>query len=117
MYSDRELLEQAAKAYFGAGNFEWNSCAGFAGCVQYIPPGGRGYLDWNPKDDDGDSLRLAVKLGLKVRWHNVLHQALVWTACDASEIQENGEAHSDDSFAATRHAILRAAAETGRAMS
>ena len=47
--TDRELLEAAAKA---------------AGYVHYHPGDGF-YQTWNPLTDDGDALRLAVKLGLQ----------------------------------------------------
>ena len=75
--SDRKLLEQAATAYFGADGFEWNSCAGFAGCIQYIPKGLTHYVEWNPLEDDGDALRVAVKLNMLCDFgsHGVLVEA------------------------------------------
>ena len=67
---------------------------------------------WNPLTDDGDALRLAVKLELSVdtNWYN----------CDACWFTEKTivssfdsveeEPHNDDPYAATRRAITRAAA-------
>jgi hypothetical protein len=92
--NDRELLELAAKA---AGmNIEWQP-RGWAhnnetGC------------EWNPITDDGDALRLAVKLRINVEPVYVWHGP--WT---------NGGT-LEDPYAATRLAIVRAAAEIGRNM-
>lgn len=81
---DRELLELAAKA------------AGvWAGALLTPTKAGR---VWNPLTDDGDALRLAVKLGIDV---------FPW--CDKHRDQA-------DLYAATRRRITRAAAEIGRAM-
>ena len=90
--SDRELLELAAKA------------AGYV--LQETEDGYECNFDdsriWNPITDDGDALRLAVKLNidagkpgmrLRIEWHS-------W----------------EDPYAATRRAIVRAAAEIGRQM-
>lgn len=71
------------------------------------------YARWNPLTDDGDALRLAVTLNLRVVFHPVLNQALVreYHATDR-EWQENGEDHADQ-CAAVRRAIVRAAAALG----
>jgi len=98
--TDHELLEMAAKA------------AGIAdGDVFYDMDNDK---EWNPLTDDGDALRLAVRLGLKVlidldegatRIHNV-YDGLVCM-----------HMHFDgDPEAATRRAIVRAAADVGKAM-
>ena len=91
--SDRELLELAAKA---AGLY-WRSGADF----EVLRPD-MVWEVWNPIDDDGDALRLAVKLGLLGAPNHVLDL-----------IAANGE---DDPYAATRLAIASAAAEIGRTM-
>lgn len=65
---------------------------------------------WNPRDDDGDALRLAVKLGLFIQ----LHESLTEVTDGVS--RRKYEAHNGDPYAATRLAILRAAAEIGKAM-
>jgi hypothetical protein len=84
--TDRELLELAAKAagYWAA---EFN-------CPANLPR-----PDWNPLTDDGDALRLAVKLNL---WEAV---------CDG---YQHADSSDSDPYAATRRAIVRAAAEIGR---
>lgn len=106
---DRELLELAAKAAgytvieFQSGDFLeiryglteaiWN---------------GDNY--WNPLTDDGDALRLAVKLELTVKIE--LHEVEVFDAdgCLVSIALDKQE----DPYAATRRAIVRAAAEIGK---
>ena len=101
--NDRELLELAAKA---AGVYlEWDGPP-----TQWQPMyyQGKTYHSWNPLTDDGDALRLAVKLGL-------------WVYCGKNiSVDWNGklfeEPIGDDPYAATRRAIVRAAAEIGRTM-
>ncbi len=63
------------------------------------------YEIWNPRTDDGDALRLAVKLDLLVAIGAARD-------CDGRLSLDN----SDDPYAATRRAIVRAAAEIGRNM-
>lgn len=118
--SDRELLEQAATAYFGADGFEWNSCAGFSGCIQYIPNGLTHYLEWDPLNDDGDALRLATKCMIyfgndaetgrpKVAWHSScgMLNSIVMPLTDAPSLPI-------DINEWARRAIVRAAAEIGK---
>lgn len=67
---------------------------------------------WNPLTDDGDALRLAVKLGIGIEVINPrdsmeLGRTIVSNCCVL---------HSNDPYAATRRAIVRAAAEIGRRM-
>jgi hypothetical protein len=92
--TDRKLLEAAAKAA-GELNSHWQ--------------GNEAYFDgvlsrWNPLDDDGDALRLAVKLNL------IVHKGFVYTP--------TGRLFDHRDYAnpmtATRRAIVRAAAEIGR---
>jgi hypothetical protein len=103
---DRQLLEAAARA---------------AGIELRWHPDGTAYADtrapgywgvWNPLADDGDALRLAVKLNLRLVFHPALNQALVRPYhCGEKEREstENGEDHADPN-AATRRAIVSAAA-------
>lgn len=65
---------------------------------------------WNPLEDDGDALRLAVKLEI-----NVLPTMEECSARNPSFTGWINEDGSRDPFAATRRAIVRAAAEIGRA--
>ncbi|EOT7841220.1 hypothetical protein ACNH7Y_005779 [Pseudomonas aeruginosa] len=92
--NDRELLELAARA---AGiDPVLAEPINFSTGVEYY---------WNPRDDDGDALRLAVSTGL----HKRLHEILTGPAYRADALS-CGEAY------ATRYAIVRAAAEIGKSM-
>lgn len=121
MSGDRELLELAAKA---AGiRLEWVHDAPKELVVHWSgnPEDGgeiRDY-DWNPLTDDGDALRLAVKLRLRINRE-------INCGCDIVEVfgpeADDMSCHCttegvvDDPYAATRRAIVRAAAEIGRQM-
>jgi hypothetical protein len=91
---DRELLELAAKA---------------AGVVGFWVDAGSNVgsdsepVIWNPLTDDGDALRLAVKLDLTV---------MIGAVRDVSGRLFLDK--SEDDLEATRRAIVRAAAEIGR---
>ncbi len=63
---------------------------------------------WNPLTDDGDALRLAVKLGMDVCFGA---NYVVVRGAVQSPIVNN----ANDPYAATRYAITRAAAEIERA--
>jgi len=111
---DRELLELAAKA---AGIEQRGWCMpgartdGWHG--MYTGDGESGaYTRWNPLTDDGDALRLAVKLGLHL--FTRLPGGGVPSSCSNGDTME---AHWGDPYAATRRAIVRAAANIGRRMS
>lgn len=95
--TDRELLELAAKAHGGV-----KTQAG----MFYVDSHQQGWLRaWDPLRDDGESLRLAVKLGLLFK-----PEFASFLARERFAGQEQ-----DDCFA-TRRAIVRAAAEIGRTM-
>jgi len=100
--TDRELLELAAKA---AGMPE---CGWMGPAFMYVK--NNTFTDWNPLIDDGDALRLAVKLNLVV----LSDQTGISTANGMH--QRAKELHGTDPLAATRRAITRAAAEIGRNM-
>ena len=102
--SDRELLELAAKA----ARIEWEQTAFSAGYV--VSPGG---LFWNPLHDDGDALRLAVKLEMEIDIGRGLALA---SPLGGIGTQIKVEELADNPLAATRRAIVRAAAEIGKAM-
>lgn len=118
MNNDRELLELAARA---AGLDIQRSRLDDPMHQDFLMNGngvrnkGQRSYPWNPLNDDGDAFRLSVALDMKVRWHSVLHQALVNSPA-RKEIVENGENFNGDRYAATRRAITRAAAEIGKAM-
>ena len=100
--TDRELLELAAKAA-GYEVLDW--CG-----ERYTTTDGDRLFSWNPLADDGDALRLAVKLKI-----DTLHRREVWATIAGKGLQLS-EAFDEDPNAATRRAIVRAAAEIGRAM-
>jgi hypothetical protein len=100
---DRELLELAAKA---------------AGMVGYeymaVDEGGSQSEYWNPLIDDGDALRLAVKLKLSIENGEYDVDVEVWY--ELSNLRRLNEFYGNDPYAATRRAITRAAAEIGKEM-
>ena len=114
--TDRELLELAAKAA-GLKNYQWSEKitdydSPHHGSPALYPSSIDGQCDsWNPLTDDGDALRLAVTLGLQV-----LHFATVTTVKPLYAYWGCDERHDGDPYAATRRAIVRAAAEVGKQM-
>ena len=97
--TDRELLEAAARAFLPAENLK---CASFmAGFMS----------NWNPLTDDGDALRLAVKLRLTV---NCSYSNVAVVGQEFKQAYFMKECNKDDPYAATRRAIVRAAAELGK---
>ena len=107
--TDRELLELAAKAagIKVKGYFEDEPTLLIKPGIR-LPP-----ARWNPLTDDGDALRLAVKLELEIS-ASYDESANVYVGYDDGEriryvINEKG----DDPYAATRRAIVMAAAEIG----
>lgn len=127
--TDRELLELAAKAagyrkyypeYMGRKSFvtieerfhndDWRK-SGTSITT----------MDWNPLEDDGDALRLAVKLRLLIEspfnQMGTLSRPLVRSQERARGVSCNeGDQVIQDPYAATRRAIVRAAAEIGGGM-
>lgn len=105
--TDKELLELAAKAAnverldFGKGEIK-----------TYCPDG---YTTvWDPLTDDGDALRLAVKLGLYIEIDRPNARASALPEDENMEFSR--ERFSGDPCASTRRAIVRAAAKIGKAM-
>ncbi len=95
--SDRELLELAAKAAGIEG--EWSSSGLW-----------HRHTLWNPLTDDGDALRLAVKLRINL---DLQYRGMVYATTEEFDVDAP---HGPDPLAATRRAITRAAAEIGRNM-
>ncbi len=107
--TDRELLEAAAKA---AGLcLEWD---GHPDKWQPMYYEGKTYHGWNPLTDDGDALRLAVKMGIVVEYRREVPMAFAYLYALNLEVGERNT--SLDPYAATRRAIVRAAAEIGKGM-
>lgn len=114
--TDKELLELAAKAagIQIVGEVDKMICQPDHRTGGFIIRNDRGGDScWNPLTDDGDALRLAVNL--KMRFSTVcnLGDQAVASATDLS-IWGCVEDHNDDPYAATRRAIVRAAAEIGK---
>ena len=121
--NDRELLEMAAKAFgFGAQNppdnhhgwtqSEYPKRSGRHGALwNYVGHGETAEL-WNPLSDDGDALRLAVKLGIEL----IFTKNKIGAGRGNLSIYPwvNEDRNVGDPYAATRRAIVRAAAEIGR---
>ena len=102
--SDKELLELAATAY---GDLVYVPDMGWIAQDEH---GNRGAW-WNPFGDDGDALRLAVKLGLCVMTPTKNSSECLVIDEDVELMIEETQ---DDYYASTRRAIVRAAAEIGK---
>ena len=114
MKSDRELLELAAKA---AGyDVVWHetvvSRKGRFGLIEHTKKEGfrLNFKQWNPLEEDGDALRLALTLNILVG----VGQA--WTAGSQQYGAMFDGYPEGELFKATRLAIVRAAAEIGESM-
>lgn len=99
--TDRELLELAAKAAcltemteFSEMIRDYDSDYSWG-----LHEKGREYMSWNPLEGDEDAFRLAVKLRINIPW-----QTFPVGTSEAKELE------------LIRRAIVRAAAEIGRAM-
>jgi hypothetical protein len=120
--TDRELLELAAKAVGGTlseGHTQrrtgptWDTWEWIGGLGINMPDGRVAY----PLTDDGDALRLAVRLKIPLRFEeNKIDCCDRTIAGKAAESWSDTEGENADPYAATRRAIVRAAAEIGRAM-
>jgi len=97
--TDRELLELAAKA---AGISFWQENS------------------WNPLNDDGDALRLAVRCGITVTpFKKDIVSDVEFQFFSRYAWWFGGkkvDCHDADQYAATRRAIVHVAAEIGRNM-
>ena len=110
--TDRELLELAAKAAGVVGEYESWTYQGFNEGIRQVLNGIKCWKPWNPLTDDGDALRLAVKLQIDIRPSMSGSSNFRYAVYDGNTY---GEVDSDP-YAATRRAIVRAAAEIGRSM-
>lgn len=109
MQSDRELLELAAKAA-GFGLFDIVGACVRCDTDEY----------WNPLANDGDALRLAVRLRLSVDFapHDVGPYVRAWRHSVEMQyapvsIVQDYHAADGDPYAAARRAVVRAAAQIG----
>ena len=114
MTDDREMLKLAAKAAgvrltwgekFRVGDTEVD-CTDLPYAVSSSPNESPRY--WNPLDDDGDALRLAVRLGHRI--DTPKYNGFGSSANNVTVFRDGCP------FAQTRRAIVRAAAELGKSM-
>ena len=112
--TDRELLEAAAKAVglklIWGEKYKLGDDLIDCSDMPYVSSEETDCADvhWDPLTDDGDALRLAVKLGLK------LNVCVTASATQVGGIGTFVEVDfTDDPYAATRRAIVRAAAAIG----
>jgi hypothetical protein len=107
--TDRELLERAAKAA-GIKLGNWHDVPGYG--TGFASDASK--LLWNPLNDDGNALWLAVRLNLSIKFDVESDGAFVSVGSDFGDEDEgcwSNEYLLKDSGAATRRAIVRAAAE------
>lgn len=110
MDTDRELLEWAAKAA---------DLVATPGGDVLLPagPATGEFRVWNPLTDDGDAFRLAVKLGLSIvhRHDFISDEPKAVAAAKWPEDYDDTETYYEGApAAATRRAIVHAAAELGK---
>ena len=107
--SDRELLELAAKAA-GLRIVDRSHPV-----TLYVDSDGcKGGVRWNPLTDDGDALRLAVRLGMRLSTN--LHHRFVTVNDEQEFYDESKFGGVCDPDGVMRRAIVRAAAEIGSKM-
>jgi hypothetical protein len=109
--TDRELWELAAKA---AGveideNGPFTMRKTLVSVYQGAPYFDDFRHDWDPLDSDGDALRLAVKLRISIS-REELGRTVAYNHMLNVKVTE----YDEDEYAATRRAIVRAAAEIGK---
>ena len=103
--TDKELLELAAKA----AKYE------LASTKDGYPLWVNGNGIWNPLTDDGDALRLAVKLSIDIVFDFDRVMAVYGDGYSKEEYFYELPTPTDR-YAATRRAIVRAAAEIGKTL-
>lgn len=119
MKTDRELLELAAKA---AGLKEWGW---MADTITHVV--NNQFVFWSPLTDDGDALRLSVQLLIQVIQDRMGFVKVGWgNRFESGTPTKDGSGpwywkewlsdHNGDRQAATRRAIVRAAAAIGEGM-
>jgi hypothetical protein len=110
--TDRELLELAAKAAGYVSHGYGELCGGSPSL--YLQEADFTGI-WSPLTDDGDALRLAVKLQIHMaKYDNYVSACQLGPAWGGEVVVWDHE--EPDPYAATRRAITRAAAEMGKAM-
>lgn len=120
--TDRELLELALAAKAAGIKGTWTD--EYDGIHVDTSPL-RNFVVWRPHASNGDALRLAVKLKISIEHPDPRDLGggyVTASICDARhkyrplKAYHFNEEFSGDPYAATRRAIVRAAAEIGKAM-
>jgi len=101
--TDLELLELAAKA----AGIEINKAPSGKLFARF---GVTEWVEWNPLENDGDALRLAVKLKFTILHHRTYVQVF------GENLNVHQIDNTKDPLAATRRAIVMTAAEIGKSM-
>lgn len=120
--TDRELLELAAKAsgYELVWGEKYNIGSDVVDCtdMSYIrsEDSDVGDVYWNPLTDDGDALRMAVKLNIHIIPKESFDEEYTAVTYTTDRRRSLTEPLIGDFYSATRRAIVRAAAEIGKAM-
>ena len=108
--TDKELIELAAKAAGVTGTWHRSGFVAYSGWSKGI---------FDPLNDDGDALRLAVKLGLGISFGQ--YAPLDVYSVYISKVEGGDELAigciiDGDEFGVVRRAITRAAAQIGKEM-
>lgn len=111
--NDKELLELAAKAANVRGDYYKGILNDdYVEGILYTREDGQ-QMVWNPLTDDGDALRLAVRIRSLVAPWGAGASCVVSIDNRVLVLEPH---YGDDPERATRRAIVRAAAEIGRSM-
>ena len=109
--TDNEMLELAAKAAGIIAQYSDN-CGDFSIGEPYY----RNEVPWNPIYNDRDAFRLMVKLRIDVG-EGVDKEPCAWVSYVIGDrLRSICEPYAEDPCAATRRAIVRAAAEIGKSI-
>lgn len=108
---DRELLAMAAKAAGIEAQYSDNY-----GDFSIGDPYSKGEVRWNPITDDGDALRLAANLRIGLGDRETTVTAFYRQGMSTGSVYVE-EHDTTNKARATRRAIVRAAAEVGKALS
>lgn len=108
--TDKELIEMAAKAAGITGTWHRKGFVVYSGWMKGV---------FNPLMDDGDALRLAVKLGMGISFcqYAPLDVYSVYISkVEHGDVLAVGCITGGDEFGVVRRAITRAAAQIGKEM-
>jgi hypothetical protein len=111
--TDKELLELAAKA---AGVIWVDECFDYEDMGRMMLDFGDGTGEWNPLKNSAEAFDLLVNLSLMLSIQESNEVRVIWwRQGNRGEVVERFT-ETEDPFAATRRAIVRAAAAIGRGM-